>query len=273
MKLGIDIGGTTINIGTVNGGKLLSVSSYPSFEENCSLEGTLKHLFSIIDKHVSGIDSIGIGVPSVVDVKNGIVYDAANIPSWKEVHLKSELEKRYNIPVNINNDANCFTIGAAQLCGNNPEDIFVGITLGTGVGIGVINEGKIINGANTGYGELAWLPYNGKPIEYWCGKSYFLDLGASPAEFCKRAGQGDEKALEIFRQYGRYLGVLLSVILSAYDPHMIVFGGGISNASKYFESEMLSTLEEAFPFHESVKKLKIRYLPQSNAAIEGASLL
>lgn len=272
MKLGLDIGGTTINIGTVDNGNLLSVVPYPSFESNSSLKETLEYLFSIIERHISGMDAIGIGVPSVVDVEKGIVYDAANIPSWQEVHLKSELEKRFNIPVNINNDANCFTIGAARMC-NSHEGIFVGITLGTGVGIGVINEGKIINGANTGCGELTWLPYNGKPIEYWCGKNYFLNMGASPAEFCKRAAQGDEEALEAFRQYGRNLGILLCIVVSAYDPHIIVFGGGISNAYRYFESEMLRSLEEAFPFRKSIRNLKIRYLPQSDVAITGASLL
>lgn len=273
MKLGIDIGGTTVNVGVVRDGKLLSASSYPSFDKEHTLEETLGHLFSIIDGHIDGIDSIGVGVPSVVDVEKGIVYDTANIPSWKEVHLKEELEKRYNVPVSINNDANCFTIGAAHLCGDDGKGIFVGITLGTGVGIGVVNEGKIINGANTGCGELTWLPYNGMPLEYWCGKSYFLDRGATPAEFCERAGRGDGQALETFRQYGYYLADLLSIVVSAYDPHMIVFGGGISNAGRYFESEMLSRLENIFPFHESIKKLKIGYSSQSDAAIIGASLL
>lgn len=273
MKLGIDIGGTTVNVGTVKDGKLLSVSSYPSFGKEDTLEDTLGYLFFIIDRHIDGIGSIGIGVPSVVDVEKGIVYDTANIPSWKEVHLKEELEKRYNVPVSVNNDANCFTIGAAHMCGDGCKGIFVGITLGTGVGIGVVNEGKIINGANTGCGELAWLPYNGKPLEYWCGKNYFLDRGMTPAEFCERAENGDGQALETFRQYGRYLADLLCIVVSAYDPHMIVFGGGISNAARYFESEMLSRLESTFPFHESIKKLKIEYSSLSDAAILGASLL
>lgn len=273
MRLGIDIGGTTINIGTVESGELTSVSSYPSFSDGSTLEDTLKHLFSIIDEHTSNMDSIGIGVPSVVNVDEGIVYDTANIPSWREVHLKNELEKRYNVPVNINNDANCFTLGAEEICNYDHKGIFVGITLGTGVGIGVINEGKIINGANTGCGELAWLPFQGKPIEYWCGKSFFLEKGTAPAEFSARAGKGDKDALEIFKQYGRYLANLLSIVISAYDPHMIVFGGGISNASRYFEDEMIRHLKEIFPFHKSLENLKIKYLPQSDAAILGASLL
>lgn len=273
MKLGIDIGGTSINIGAVKAGKLVSASSYPSFADNCTLEETFEHLFSIIDRHIADTDSIGIGVPSVVDVEKGIVYDTANIPSWKEVHLGSELEKRYNVPVSINNDANCFTIGAAEICGNGPKGIFVGVTLGTGVGIGVINDGKIINGANTGYGELTWLPYEGRPIEYWCGKHYFLDLGATPAEFCSRAEKGDSEALETLRQYGRNLANLLNIVISAYDPHMIVFGGGISNARGFFEESMMQRLKETFPFPKSLEKLEIKYLPQSDAAILGASLL
>lgn len=273
MRLGIDIGGTTINLGVVDGGRLVSKSTVPSFKPGASLQETLDYLHSVIDRNIEGIDAVGIGVPSVVDVEKGIVFNTANIPSWTEVHLKENLEQRYGIPVFINNDANCYAIGAAAITGTNPGEIFVAVTLGTGVGIGVINDGRILNGANTGLGELAWLPYNGKPVEYWCGKSFFCDKGIDPTELFRQAEAGDAAAIGLFKEYGRNLGSLLAIVLSAYDPHSIVFGGGLSNSSKYFEAEMLRSVAEFFPFPESLKRLKVTFLPESDAAIIGAAML
>lgn len=274
MKLGIDIGGTTINIGIVDGGKLKSKYTIPSFKKEMNLDETMEYLCSSIESYVtSDIESIGIGVPSVVDIEKGIVYDTANIPSWKEVHLKEYLEKRFGIPVSINNDANCYTIGAAAITETSKDEIFVGVTLGTGVGIGVYCDGHILSGANTGLGELTWIPYNGKPIEYWCGKQFFCDKGKSPAEFYKLAKDGNKDALELFDEYGKHMAALLAIVVSAYDPHKIVFGGGLSNSADLFEPAMLARMKEIFPFPESIKKLNISYLPQSDAAIFGAALL
>ena len=273
MKLGIDIGGTTINIGTVDNGKIISKFTVRSFAQNATLQDTLNHLHTNLDEHMEGIESIGVGVPSVVDVNKGIVYNAANIPSWTEVHLKEDLEDRYGIPVSVNNDANCYALGAASLTGADGKGIFVAVTLGTGVGIGVIEGGKVLNGANTGVGELTWLPYNGKPIEYWCGKSFFTDKGLVPVELFRKAEKGDVVARGLFREYGRNLGALLAVVLSAYDPDSLVFGGGIANASRYFHDEMMQRVGECFPFPESLKKLKISYLAESDAPIIGAAML
>lgn len=274
MKLGIDIGGTTINIGTVDGNKLVSKYTVPSFESSMTVEETLAYLCEQIEPFVvPGVESIGIGVPSVVDIEKGIVYDTANIPSWKEVNLKECLESRFGVPVKINNDANCYTIGAAAINGVTPDEIFVGVTLGTGVGIGVISGGHILNGANTGLGELTWIPYKGKTLEYWCGKQFFCDLGRTPEEFYELAVNGDKNAQELFNEFGRNLASLLAIVMSAYDPHMIVIGGGVSNAHDLFEKEMLGTLSRIFPFSGSVGKLKLVYLPQSDAAICGAALL
>ena len=274
MKLGIDIGGTTINIGIVDGKQLVSKYTVPSFEKDMTMEETLCYLCKQMSPYVdSGIESIGIGVPSVVDIEKGIVYDAANIPSWREVHLKEYVERRFGVPVSVNNDANCYTIGAAAITGAAHDEIFVGVTLGTGVGIGVISNGHILNGANTGLGELTWIPFQGKPIEYWCGKQFFCDLGKTPAEFYELAKGGDSEALELFKKYGRYLAALLAMVVSAYDPHMVVFGGGLSNSHDLFEDAMLERLKEIFPFPESVKNLRVSYLTQSDAAICGAALL
>lgn len=274
MKLGIDIGGTTIGVGISDGKKVIDRCSVPSFDRNATLEETISYLTSIIDGHISAdISGIGIGVPSVVDAEKGIVYNTVNIPSWKEVHLKEIIEERYHIPVKINNDANCFVSGAEAVYGNGEDEILVGVTLGTGVGIGVMFGKKILNGANAGCGELTWLPYNGKTIEDWSGKNFFCSRGIDPSNLYESANRGDADSKEIFAEYGKHVASLLCVVIGAYDPNRIVFGGGISAAHKYFEKSMMDSLREKFIFPESVKKLKIDYLTDSDAAILGASNL
>src|SRR5208282_2399585 len=107
--IGIDLGGTSIRVGLVSNYKLVNVQSCSTPSQG-SKEEVLDAICSLIEYFLDqSVGSIGIGVPSIVDVEKGIVYDVVNIPAWNEVHLKEILEKRYHIPVFVNNDANCFT--------------------------------------------------------------------------------------------------------------------------------------------------------------------
>ena len=272
MKIGVDIGGTTIHIGVVEGDKLISNVTYPSFDRNDTMEQTLGYLTGILENHVNErTSSIGIGVPSVVDIEKGIVYNTANIPSWKEVHLKAVLEGHFGIPVMVNNDANCFAIGAARSVNAGDDEIVAAVTLGTGVGIGLVVNGKIVNGANTGLGEITWIPYKGKTLEDWCGKNFFVDQGIRPVELYRKAEEGAEDAIRIFSEYGHELAFLMAIVMGAYDPHRVVFGGGLSNNHKYFEKAMMDGLRELFPFPASVSTIRIEYLTQSETAVIGAA--
>lgn len=274
MKIGVDIGGTTIHIGVVDGKKLISNTTYPSFGKKATMEETLSYLTAILSKHVNeSTTSIGVGVPSVVDIEKGIVYNAANIPSWKEVHIKETLEKRFNIPVKVNNDANCFAMGAAKAVNATDNELVAAVTLGTGVGIGLVVDGKILNGANTGLGELTWIPYKDKTLEDWCGANYFADRNIKPDELYIRAEEGDCEAIRIFADYGRELSALMAIVMSAYDPHRVIFGGGLCNNHKYFEKTMMEGLKQCFPFPVSIGKVMVNFLPQSEIAVLGAAEL
>lgn len=273
MLLGIDIGGTTISLGLVDKGRVISRTTAPSFSRDDSQSQTIDTLISLIEAIiVPQVKSIGIGVPSVVDTKNGIVYDAANIPSWKEIHLKEILEERFGIPVSVNNDANCYALGAVHALGCK-SGISVGVTLGTGVGMGVIVDGKVLNGRNTGVGELSCLPYGDSTLENYCSRSFFDEKGLIPAELGEKARKGDPSALATFRKFGQNLAVLINVVMLAYDPDCIIFGGGIANNYGFFHDSMVKGLEETFPYKESLKDLRIEYMPQSETALVGASLL
>ena len=154
MLLGIDIGGTTINLGLVENNKIVRKLCVPSFRQGADLEETLVHLEDAIRQIITPeVTKIGVGVPTLVDAEKGIVYDATNIPSWTVVPLKDRLEKTFKCTVTVNNDANCFVLGAAAML-EKPSSVIVGVTLGTGTGMGIIIDGKIYNGTNCGAGDL-----------------------------------------------------------------------------------------------------------------------
>lgn len=273
MFLGVDIGGTTISLGLVQGIDIVKKVTVPSFREGASLSETLDYLENIISDVITfDVDMIGIGVPTVVDQETGVLYEAANIPSWHEVHLKEVLEKRFGIQVKVNNDANCFTLGAAALKGY-PSAITVAVTLGTGTGLGLVVNKTLISGENAGLGELASLAYNGKTYEDFCSKKFFTSKGYVAKEAYEAAKAGDADALATMEEFGMHLGNLLLAVMYAYDPGCIILGGGIANSFDLFQGTMWEVLRGQFPYAKSVEKLKILALNEPDAALIGASLL
>lgn len=275
MKLGIDVGGTNISLGLVKEGKLISSTQVPSFENEWSKDKTLSYLESLIDAIISPeVKGIGIGVPSVVDVKKGIVFDTANIPSWDEVNLKEIFENKYGIPVNVNNDSNCYALGAYMTYApkDRPESM-VAMTLGTGVGMGIVLDGKLFCGAHCGAGELACVPFKSSTLEDYCCKSFFLREGLTPKVACQKALEGDVKALKLFEEYGMNLGAAVCAILFAYDPQRIVIGGGIVRSESLFRPAMEDYVRKNFPYRKTVKDLSIDIMNDDCIPVIGAASL
>lgn len=122
------------------------------------------------------VAGIGVGVPSVVDSEEGIVYNVANIPSWAEVPLKRLLQERFSVPVYINNDSNCFALGVKLFGEGRKYRNLVGMTIGTGVGTGIIINGELYSGQNTGAGEIGSLPYLSHDFEHYCSSGFLSDI-------------------------------------------------------------------------------------------------
>ena len=273
--LGIDIGGTNLGFGLVREGKILRSFSVPSFGPGDTLDDTLGYLSAQIQK-IFGPDvaRIGVGVPSVVDIAQGIVYDTQNIPSWTEVHLKEYLEGRFGVPVAVNNDANCYALG---VYGTYPADekphTLVAITLGTGMGLGVVTEGKLFCGANCGAGELGCLPYRDSILEDYCSKKFFEDKPWGSFEAYKAAEAGNPAALELFEELGRHLGAAVCTVMFAYDPDRIALSGGVANNHSFFRASMAAYIRDNFPYHKAVERLKIDICTDNDIPVIGAALL
>jgi glucokinase len=259
--IGIDLGATKIKVGKVVGNKIIQASSNlipesGQYDADSVVEVLKKTISDVFTKEVEGI---GIGIPSVVDRKHGIIYDVQNIPSWKEVHLKEILEKHFKVPVFIDNDANCFAIGE-KLYGKGKEyDNFVGITLGTGIGTGIINRGTLLSDANCGSGEFGMIPYlDGIVEDYSSGQFFKHKINVNGGSLFNKAKNDDEFALNAYSQFGTHLGNALKIILYAVDPGHIIFGGSIAAAREFYEEAMWEELKN-YAYPTSLKTLTIEY--------------
>jgi len=271
MKIGVDLGGTNIRACLIDGQKIVKIEKVP-LQNKDNLDSTLEQLKSLISTVINPeVQGIGIGVPSVVDLEKGIVYDVVNIPSWKEVHLKDILESAFGVPVLINNDVNCFVLGEKYFgAGKGYKDI-VGITIGTGIGSGVILDNNLYSGANCGAGEIGYLPYLDHDLEYYCSSNYFEKFHNTTAyDTFLKAKENDPEALKTWNEFGHNMGVALKSVMYAYDPEIIILGGSIAGAFKYFKSQMYKTMEDTY-FPKSLEKLKICLSEVENISMLGAA--
>ena len=174
MRIGVDLGGTNVRAGLVKDGHIVRLLSEPCKADRPEGE-VVDHIASLIGELMQPeVSRIGIGVPSVVDAARGIVYNVVGIPSWREVYLKDLLEKRFSVPVHVNNDCNCFALGVCRFGEASAFSDVVCVALGTGVGAGVVIGGKLYCGRDTGAGEIGSIPYLDRDYEYYCSSRFFV---------------------------------------------------------------------------------------------------
>lgn len=271
--LGLDIGGTGIKGGVLIKGQLEDIRSIPTpAQEN--QEYILETIATFIDSYSHhDFVGIGIGIPGLVDSREGIVLGLANIPSFQHVELKKFLTERFSKPVFVNNDANCFAIGVHKYGVGKPYKNLVGITLGTGVGGGIVINGKLYSGLYSAAGEWCSAPYLDHNFEYYCSGKFFLhEYNSKPKALAKQALAGDAVAIKAFEEFGSHLGQLLKVIMYGLAPEAIVLGGSIRKTYPLFKKSLLKTLDSfAYPTVLSDTKILISELDET--AIHGAVAL
>jgi glucokinase len=271
--IGIDLGATNIRGAMVINDHIDNIISRPIHKKGTE-EQVLEDVFFIADKLIDNeVKAIGMGVPSVVDVKEGIVYDVQHIPSWKEVHLKQIMENRYQLPVYVNNDANCFALGEHYFGkGKNHTDM-VGLAIGTGLGAGIIINNKLYAGPNCGAGEFGMVDYLDHNYEYYCSGSFFQNAYGLNGEYVFKCAQnGDREALNLYAELGIHLGNTIKLIMYTYDPELIILGGSVSSAFKFLEKAMWERVK-TFGYPKSINRLKIQTSGLANSAILGAAAL
>ena len=271
--IGIDIGGTNIRGGLVNENMLSTITSC-KVNATGSVEDVLQQLFSLTDELINNsVTTIGIGIPGLVDIERGIVFDVVNIPSWKEVPLQKLMQDRYKIPVLINNDANCFALGEFHFGKGKDCNSMVGLTIGTGLGSGLILNKKLYVGKNCGAGEFGMIDYLDKYVEYYASGQYFTNVYQTDGEAVfKKACGGDTNALRMYEEMGAHLGNAIKIILYSLDVELIILGGSVRFAYPYFSKTMWQQIK-TLAFQKSANSLRIEISELENSGILGAASL
>ncbi|MFS0751443.1 ROK family glucokinase [Oceanobacillus sp. 1P07AA] len=282
LLVGIDIGGTTVKIGFISeNGSILHKWEVPT-----SLVDGGKHIvpeiWSSIESKManlgyslSSIAGLGVGAPGFIDSENGFVYEAVNI-GWKNVALAEAFKQYAKVPVYVENDANIAVLGENWVGAGNQADNLIAITLGTGVGGGIIANGRILNGANGMAGELGHMivEENGAPCN--CGNNGCLETITSATgivrqalekvieipesklakvynsngeitskEIFELASEGDIAAKSIVDHTADVLGKVLANMGVIINPSKVLIGGGVSKAG----NQLIEAIQQAFNRH------------------------
>jgi len=297
--LGIDVGGTNIKFGLINQkGKIIDRVYLPTSKHLRSkkqlVDGLVKTCLEIIAKNKLSKENfrgVGIGLPGLINAKKGIVYSLTNIPGWKNVPLKRIIEKKLRVPVFIDNDVNVIALGEWKKGAGKGKANLICITLGTGVGGGLVIENKLYRGEGFAAGEIGHIPIqqNGKEcncggsgcLETFVGNQYLLKKAKrifkkknlSLEDVSRLADQGNRKAIQFWQQVSEQIGIGLTGVVNVLNPSCIIVGGGVANAYAHIGGHILKTIQKrAMRVQGKMVKVKKSSLG-SNAGIIGAQAL
>lgn len=272
LYLGIDLGATNVRAGLVRGQDLLDVTSR-GIDADGSVEMVMSQIFELVDGVVSDeVAGFGIGVPSVVDVETGVVYDVQNIPSMKEVRFKEQFEARYGRPAFVNNDVNCFVLGEFAFGKAQGYRHIAGLNLGTGFAAGLIVDGRLYEGSNCGAGEFGMNPYGESILEDYCSGLFFMKRGLVAAEMYLAAEAGDGVARALWEEFGHHVGNAIKTVMYSFDPEIIIVGGSIRKAYDHFQDAMWATISD-FGFRQTLERLRFELSDLEHAPLLGAAEL
>jgi glucokinase len=279
IAIGVDLGGTTIKSLAVDETGIIAARASRSTEVHAGQEQVVRNLAATVhdligqlgqadvSRGAAMIQPVGVGVPGVLDVDKGLVIASPNFPGWEGFPLRERLEAQIDRPVVIENDANAAAVGEQWRGAAIGLKDFLFITIGTGVGGGVVLDGRLWRGAGGRAGEFGHVKVvaeGGEPCG--CGsrgclerytsaaalERYVLEapLGGGtsdlkrlaidrpdaidPAVIAQAAATGDEAALAAYRQFAAYMGMGIAGVIHLLDLRHFIFGGGVSEAFDLF---------------------------------------
>lgn len=278
MFVGVDLGGTTVSAGLLKGGSLAAVHTLPT-EAARPPEDIAETIASLVELVSGGyvVKGIGIGVPVPVGPWSDCLYMSVNIPSLEGFPLRSTLEKRLGLPVTLDNDARCMALGEYRYGALSGCSVGACLTLGTGLGCGVVVDGVPFRGAHGGAGEIWTVPSgDGVVLEDRTSiralTSIFWNLTgkyAEPSEIFKRYRRGSKMAITAFEQYGENVGDAVLTVISLFDPEKVAVGGGIAGAFEAFKPGITTVVERVWGM-EAANRVVPAALSEK-AAIMGAA--
>lgn len=289
LAIGIDFGGTSVKIGVVDGASIIDhappIATQDYGDAHTLIDDIAKNIGTLREKH-DKISGVGAGLPGFVDCRSGTVYNLTNVPGWRMLPFRDELQKRIDLPAHIDNDANAMAWAEWQHGAGIGYQHIVALTLGTGVGGGLIIDGKLARGANYVGGEIGQMSidYEGRIGAYRnrgaledyignreiaadaqriyqeAGKDQTLDQ-CSPKELALAAESGDEIAIAIWDNIGAKLASGLLDCCFLLNPEVIIIGGGVAQAGEHLFKPVKKHLfhQLGAPFKESLEILPAKF--------------
>ncbi len=296
-SVGIDLGGTNLKISLVDNRykikdkKILNTQNFVRKEELiCAVVNSVNSLIQLNKLRKSDISGVGLGLPGPIDNKKGIVHFFPNIAGWKNVKLVKILAAKLKLPVFIDNDANMMTLAEYRLGAARGARNAVCLTLGTGVGGGIIIEGRIFRGSINAGGEIGHMPVNEKGPKCNCGGQACLETyignkvilekarkifgkNITLEETSRLAAKGERRAKKLWQGVGKCLGITLSAIVNLINPDRIIIGGGVAKAgSVLFDSVKNTIKERAMPVQAAHVKI-FKAILGNDAGMIGAAIM
>lgn len=296
-KLGVDLGGTNISVGVVDSswkiigrGSRKTLAGRPAEQVLEDIAAACNDAIADAGLAKEEISSIGLATPGSVDKDAGIITFANNL-NFHHVPAREILQQWFSCPVYLDNDANCAALGEALAGSGRGVNSFIAVTLGTGVGGGIVIDGKIVNGCNDAAGEVGHfvIAVDGKPCNCGrrgCWESYSsataliaqakeagLDVDGAKDVFDARDA-GDERAAAVIETYLRYLAAGVANLVNIFQPDKICFGGGVAYQGEALLVPLRKLVEaERYTRYAPVQTELVQACLGNDAGIVGAAAL
>lgn len=298
--IGVDFGGTSVKLAVVEGGELLTeVFRIPTQEFRGSepLIDAIVEEVQRIRESFPDIIGIGIGVPGAVDFSSGVTYNLTNVDGWTNVPLCDQIREKTGLPTVLDNDANCMAFAEWKFGAGQGYHNLICVTLGTGVGGGLILNDQMYRGSAFAAGEIGQMsidydgvdgPYgNSGALERYIGNRQIAEMAAemyrekglpvpedhTPEALADLARGGDEIAQEVWQKVAKYLASCLMSTVYLLNPDVLVIGGGVANAGDVLFEPLRARLKETLTVecYQSLAVIPAKF--GNTAGIRGCSAM
>ncbi len=299
--IGVDLGGTNLRAAAIDrSGKILDkIAGTTNFSEgrDAVLQDIVTAIQKLREKHgAQGLAGIGVGVPGFIRMKEGFVTSSNNLPYLENFPVRDEISRRLGTVVILENDANAAALGEKWMGAGREVDDLVLLTLGTGIGGGIISGGRVLRGFVGMAGELGHMTVvpNGNPCG--CGNQGCLEKHASATavtamarlmqlgeelsskevyDLANQSGEKGEKARTIWRIVGESLGAALATLVNTFNFPLYLLSGGMLPAWEFFEPHMLRVMEQrSFTYRATKAETRVAQATLGNeAGLFGAAYL
>ncbi|MBI2082807.1 MAG: ROK family protein [Deltaproteobacteria bacterium] len=291
--IAVDLGGTNLRVGLVSPeGEILFQDKVPS-PSKLKTQESLEEIASVIQKVIEAggrkkIAGIALGIPGIVDIKKGVIYQAPHFPNWKNLEIRSFFGKRFSTKVVVDNDCHMIARGEAWKGAGKGLESFMLLTLGTGIGGGIYWKGEILSGDSGFGGEVGHIVIETEGRRCDCGSRGCLEMYASATgilheiekdtdggenrrRFLEKIGgiskvtvekiyhaaqEGDIYAHSLFQKLGKYLGIGIASLVNAIGIETVILGGGVSGAFDFFVDPLKEELARR-TYKETARRVKI----------------